>query len=370
MRTTSILIGPITQDPTESVGSINESFLNGLGDRYHLIPHLALRKPNRSSEVAALNIANISAFFKQAGSWIRCLIANKPSIALYSITSGWNMEKSLVLLWIAKRLNCHTVGHLHGGYFIEFWEQLSPIRKKIAQYLIQDTDKIIVLSSQWRLRLVKHIGIFNERIEVVHNPINCQFEETALSFLINRSSDNTVLCLGVMDRKKGLFDILEAARLIPPESDVMFILAGPEREAGVLEEALNFIRCNNLKKRIKCIGPVYGNQKAALFQSCCIFLLPSHVENFPVTVIEAMAAGLPIVCTPVGAVPEFLVDGKSAKFVDYHAPDQIAVAIVGLVNSVDCRRRLATHARFSFLEKLQHSQVMGQMAAILDSVGS
>ena len=76
-------------------------------------------------------------------------------------------------------------------------------------------------------------------------------------------------------------------------------------------------------------------------------LLPSYIENFPLVVLEAAAAGQAIITTPVGAVPEFFEDGVSALFVDPGNPQQIANAIMRLLRNPGERRRLDHEARQS-----------------------
>lgn len=362
-----ILLGPITCDPAESVGMVNESLMSMLRPHYSFAPHVATRRSGGTT-AGMLNMGNCLIFIRHLYGWIRLLYGESPRIAHYAITSNWNMEKSLFLLWLAQVKGCKTVGHLHGGLFIEFWKSAHPARRRLAMHVISRLDAFVVLSEGWKDRVVNTLGLRPDQVHVVHNSIDSRFEEVASCFQITRQTNLTVLCFGVMDSKKGVFDILDAAALLPPEMEIRFILVGPEREPGIAAQVQALIKDKGLEMRMELTGPVQGERKLELFQQASLFLLPSYVENFPVTVLEAMAAGLPVICTPVGAVPEFLVDRISGWFVEPGSPCGIASAVQYLMSSPVDRHHLATIARGIFEMKLQRTKISAQMMSVYDNL--
>jgi glycosyltransferase involved in cell wall biosynthesis len=173
--------------------------------------------------------------------------------------------------------------------------------------------------------------------------------------------------MGVLDRKKGVFDILEAANTFA-DYEIEFQLVGPEREPGILNELTNAIRKSGLSNRVKILGAVFSEKKSSLFQQAAVFLLPSYAENFPLVVLEAAAAGLPIISTRVGATPEFFEHGVSALFIDTGSPLQIAEAVRSLLDSSTRRSELGLAARQVFTSRLQREHIMKSMARVYDSV--
>lgn len=108
-----------------------------------------------------------------------------------------------------------------------------------------------------------------------------------------------------------------------------------------------------LKKRIADSGiagairlqdPMEHQRLLALMQRCEIFLLPSHGEGFPNSLVEAMAAGMACIATPVGAVPEIAAEG-GLLLVPVGNISALADAISQLVASAELRNRLGTQAR-------------------------
>lgn len=362
-----VFIGPITRDPSESVGSVNEALIAALEGQFQFTGHVATRKTG-NVEPGKLSPSNGLIMLRHGVSWFLGLVARRPNIAHYAITSRWNMEKSLAFLQLGRLFGAKTVGHLHGGGFIEHWQGLGVRRRAVAGRMLRSLDALVVLSEAWKERVVQHLGLLPEQVHVVYNPVDKTFENAALNFEIGHPDDGSILCFGVMGRQKGLFEILEAASRLPRQGAWKFLLVGPDREPGISEDARNFIAAHHMEDRVKLLGPVHGERKLALFNSAAIFLLPSHVENFPVTVLEAMAAGLAVIATPVGAIPEFLVNGQSGLFVAREAPDQIAAAVGQLLGDAAMRNRLATQARQTFVSRLNREHISQQLAAVYHAV--
>jgi len=167
-----------------------------------------------------------------------------------------------------------------------------------------------------------------------------------------------------MDRKKGVLDILQAAQLLPADCTARFLLVGPEREPGVISEVKSIIASHGLSDRVTVVGPAFGEEKVRLFRNAAMFLLPSHAENFPLSVLEAAASGLPIIATQVGATPEFFREGESARFVSIGDASAIAEAVLFFHRSTDLRTSYGTAARSVFVEKLRRDRIMASMSAV------
>lgn len=110
-----------------------------------------------------------------------------------------------------------------------------------------------------------------------------------------------VLFLGRLAEKKGLDLLVPAfARLVAGGADLQLVLAGPDRGARGLAEAL--VRAHGLEGRVSFPGMLQGEAKLAAFADAALFVLPSYRENFGLAVVEAMAAGLPVVISDQVAI--------------------------------------------------------------------
>ena len=97
--------------------------------------------------------------------------------------------------------------------------------------------------------------------------------------------------------------------------------------------------------------------KDAFLTALDFFVFPSHQEALPLALLEAMGAGLPIIATRVGGVPEAIEDGASGLLVEPHHPAQIAAALRRLIADEDLARRLAATARVRATERYSEAEM-------------
>jgi glycosyltransferase involved in cell wall biosynthesis len=256
-----------------------------------------------------------------------------------------------------------TLGHIHAGDFIEHWQSLSSSRKKIALHEFSRLDGLVLASQWWCDEIRKHVPLPAEKLFVVHNPISIAFERLALEMPLERPG-NAVLSIGVMERAKGVFDILKAAEGLVRQVNFHLQMVGAEREPNILNRVREHIAAHSLSEVIQVKSAVSNEEKIELFRNASILLLPSYFENMPLVLVEAAAAGLAIITTPVGAVPEFLQHGVSALFVEPGRPDQIAEALLKLFRHPEERRRLGSAARETYLRVLASSKSLDSLARV------
>jgi glycosyltransferase involved in cell wall biosynthesis len=171
-----------------------------------------------------------------------------------------------------------------------------------------------------------------------------------------------------MDREKGVFDLLEAVKQARSRTALMLQIAGPERQPNIEKMVRERIRDLEIEDIVTINGPVRGSRKLALFQSSTVLVLPSYFENLPLVLLEAAAAGLAIITTPVGATPEFFQNGISAVFVDPKDPAGLANALIELVQRKDVRLRLASAARAMFTQRLARSNIFDSLDRVYRNI--
>ncbi len=121
--------------------------------------------------------------------------------------------------------------------------------------------------------------------------------------------------------KNAVDTVIRAVPQMPPE--VAFVIAG----IGPEEEALRTLADGlGVSERVRFLGEVSQAELPALLSACDLFTRPSRSEGMGISFIEAMAAGLPVIATRVGGIPDFLTEGETGWTVDVDAPQQIADA--------------------------------------------
>lgn len=362
-----ILIGPMCEDPAESVSAVNRAFVDGLQDRFTFVCSACNRRYGATRQ-SQLNLWNLYYLLKHLLIWFAKLLQYRPQIAHYAISSGTAMEKGFLMLGLARICGARTVGHLHSGGFIDHWNQLSRMRRHFASRQLAKLDGFIVLSETWRELIEEHIGIARDKLFVVNNPIATSFEDAMIAMPLDRPG-NRLFSLGTMGRSKGVLELVAACAVVAKETrDFMLDIVGPEREPGIRDLVSRQVMNLSLTALVRLQGSVHGPAKLDLFREATIFVLPSHFENFPLVVIEAAAAGQAIITTRVGAVPEFFEDGVSAIFVDIGNEVQLADAITRLIRNPDERRRLGAGAREVYQRRLSRVKILKSLLVLYEHV--
>jgi glycosyltransferase involved in cell wall biosynthesis len=123
---------------------------------------------------------------------------------------------------------------------------------------------------------------------------------------------NVVLFLGRLEAAKGIYDLLDAlAGVRGAVPDVRLVCAGEGDRPGVARHAERL----GIADAVKFTGWVGPSGKRALLETAAAFALPSYDEALPVSLIEAMSAGVPPIVSPVGGIPEVVQEGCSGVFV-------------------------------------------------------
>ena len=168
-----------------------------------------------------------------------------------------------------------------------------------------------------------------------------------------------ILYLSRLHPKKGADVLVHATRLLNERGlDVKLLLAGPESDKDYVRGLRRTIDKHHLQQRIFLLGMVRGHAKLSLYQAADLFALPTHMENFGLVQIEAMACGTPVMTTRGVAIWRELAEGGSL-IVD-RDPHAIADAIAPLTTQRQQLAQLGQASRRWVFDNLQASQVITQ----------
>jgi glycosyltransferase involved in cell wall biosynthesis len=155
--------------------------------------------------------------------------------------------------------------------------------------------------------------------------------------------DRFVLFAGRIASNKGLPTLLNAVAQLPPEPRVSLVLIG--RDWGERENLVRLATSLGLSDRVRFLGHLENRgQYRAVFRACEAFVLPSEWEAFGLVLLEAMAAGRPIVATSVGGIPEVLANGRSGLLVPYGDARALAGALSTVLSDRDRARSMVSAA--------------------------
>lgn len=229
-----------------------------------------------------------------------------------------------------------TVLHIHAGGFPDFYEHRCNILARfIVRYVCDHADCVIVVSTALK-RWAESISA-NPRIVTIYNPVHMP----VLADVTLRAQAQ-VLFLGRLGSGKGIYDLLHAIhRIIGRHPNIKLILGGD----GELERTRETVDQLDIAAYVDLLGWVSGPAKALLLAQSAVYVLPSYAEGLPMSLLEAMSAGLAIVATPVGGIPEAVTDGVEGCLVPPGNVEALSAALDHLLSNEDMRHRMGTAGR-------------------------
>jgi len=160
--------------------------------------------------------------------------------------------------------------------------------------------------------------------------------------------------IGSLTQSKGIEDLVNAANIVLKKyENIEFKIAGSWRkqEEEIKNRILYFINKNKINNNIELLGFISDDEKESFFLGIDIFAFPSWDEGQPLVILEAMAAGCPVIATEdVGAIPDTVIDGETGILVEKQNPEEIAKAIVYLIKNPGTRAKMGRAARKRFEE--------------------
>lgn len=235
------------------------------------------------------------------------------------VASGASFWRKAPFIGAARLAGCPVLFHLHGGQFQQFMEQRLGRRRRLAYALLREARAAFALSDAAAAWLRAQCP--SMPVEVFPNPV------AALSPL-PRAPTAAILYLGRLERQKGVFDLLHAfAAVHAARPDARLVLAGAGDPAPLRARAAEL----GLLDKLSTPGWVDGAHRARLLATAAVFALPSHHEQMPMSLLEAMAAGTPVVGSDTGAIPAMLGHGRYGTVVRAGNIDELAASLLKML---------------------------------------
>ena len=222
-----------------------------------------------------------------------------------------------------------VVLHIHASRFKDFYNESSEKKKQLILNILNDMDVLIVLSNSWKAWFAS-LGVSENKMTVLHNITDYPTE--IVSAKVNDGKTH-FLFLGAIGQRKGVFDILKtlSAHRDELEGHIELRIGGNSNE----EKLNKSIEEGELQNMVKFEGWVGGERKLQLLNWADVFILPSFNEGLPISILEAMSYGHPIISTPVGGIPEIVETGKNGILVTPGNCDEIYLAMKHYTDNQD-----------------------------------
>lgn len=262
----------------------------------------------------------------------KLLVDRNIKIVHVNAASDASFWRKRIFINVAKLFGKKILYHNHGGGFKRFYgEHPTAVNRTLAK-----ADCVVALSESWREFFANALGC--KRVEVVNNPVTPPVETLHPSDQFRADGPMRLLFMGAITRNKGIFDLIEvlSANREEYEGKVVLHVGGN----GDVDTFTNFISAHHLDKLVKFEGWVDGHKKDQLFRNSDVYILPSYFEGLPISILEAMTYGKPIIASNVGGIPEILHDGINGLLITPGDKPAIKQAIDRLLSSADVRKSM------------------------------
>lgn len=242
--------------------------------------------------------------------------------------------RKMIFIVLARLWRKKIIFHSHSGKFDQFYFSGWNWQKALICRVLSMSDRIVVLSSNWTLFFSQFVP--RSKVTVLENAVplaDYQSEVTKFSKL----SEPSILFAGHLTENKGIFDLISIIpELLKKVPTVKVLLAGTRGEKKIRSLLGDY----GLEKAVYLLGWVDPEQLLRLYHQTHLFVLPSYYEGLSMSMLEAMACGLPIVSTRVGGIPELIVEGENGLLINPGDREALLEALVSLLADTALRETM------------------------------
>lgn len=322
------------------------------------------------------NLKKLKRTYKVYSALVKTMMSYKPSVLIYTPnTTGWSFYRDIITTLIIKFFkskNTQLVAYFHNKGVKT--RQTHFLDNLLYRFLFNNL-KVIQLSECLYEDISKYAK--KENVLFCPNGLDVDTEDTAIK--TDKEDIPQVLWLSNIMKTKGIEEFLDALKLLK-DKGVKFrsLIVGASTMEMSGMDLRRMIYEKELEGIVNYVGKKYGEEKKKAFSSSDIFVLPSYTEAFPLTVIEAMAFGLPVIASNVGAVSEEITENETGLFLGGTTPillntfrpdvKEFADKLQMLIENKSLRQAMGAKAKVRYKEKFTQKQFENNFKDVLEEL--
>ena len=204
-----------------------------------------------------------------------------------------------------------------------------------VKYACKRSDKIIAISNQTKSDIMKYFKIDSKKIEVVYQSCNSIFKSQKKNIIKKDLGlpKNYILYVSSIEERKNLLTLIKALNVMKSKN---LVVVGDGK--GYKEKCVDYIKNNNLQKRIYFKHNLNLEEIAIAYRNASILVYPSIYEGFGIPILEALYSKIPVITTKGGCFEE--AGGTHTKYVNTKNTDEIVSAIKEIEDNPDIRKEM------------------------------
>lgn len=251
------------------------------------------------------------------------------------------------------------VYHLHGGAFATFYErECGPLRRAVVRFFLERVACAVVVADSWAAWL---------RGVVTHDRVVCVRNAVPVKAGGRRAPRGArIAFLGRLTAEKGVFDLLRAVALLARDRPAVRLELAGEGDA----EAVSRLAAElGIADRVHPLGWCDEAARDALLERAAVFALPSRFEGSPMSLLEAMAAGCPVVASEVGGIPDIVRDGVNGLLVPHGDVEALAHALARVLDDPALAARMGGAGRDTVARRHSPEAAVERLGRIYSNLG-
>ena len=266
-------------------------------------------------------------------------------------------RKSAVVV-ICRALGIPVVLHLHAAQLHHFYQKLPSILQRLIRWVFSLPATCLVLGGEAQRFVTEELRVPQDHVEIIINGVPEPVYDRRPE---GDHPVQQVLFLGNLSERKGVSDLLKALALPGFDIDRLEVkLAGGGDIAAYRATAAEL----GIDGFVKFSGWSDQQQVSKLMAQADVLVLPSYDEGLPLVILEALANGVAVVCTPVGEIPAILTNGVNACFVQPGDISGIAEGLQRVLKNPIFRQSLEENGRKLYEEKFSFHRFFANLARI------
>ena len=298
--------------------------------------------------------------------------------------TGHNFRTRCKIAYFAQLAEERKIGHVHSHFVHKFGELISRLSKKSYSFTAHCfEEKAMSKEAKQNLRRLIEYSSFvitvtdfarrglSSMVDPKHRAkiqtIRCGINMEKFSRYLKNEDIFTIVSVAGLYPRKGTHYLIEALALLKGKIKLKTLIIGDGPERHKLEELAQQRKVNDL---IQFVGKTLSHEVNRYLRISDCFVLPcivtddGYMDGLPVSLMEAMAAGLPVISTPVAGIPELVINGETGLLVPQRDSEALAEAILALYNNPELCEKLGKCARQKVVEEFNLEKTGKQVAEL------
>lgn len=345
-----IMLGPGLSVQGGITTVVKEYLTAGLNNRVNLIFIPTLEKTGK--------LGRVSVFLKSVFKYHWALIKYPKAIIHVHLSQKGSFVRKFFIFLSAKLFGKRVLVHLHGSEFEQFMNS-NALTRALTKFMFNHSSCVAVLSNVWNIKIRGFSN--NTHIVTLYNPAHLSSRSPVSDGKIR------VLFMGKLGERKGIYDLLKCIEQNQKDFrlyNTRFILAGD----GDVERVRQIVNESKMTDLVEIPGWVSGEAREGYLKTSDIIILPSYNEQMPMSILEGMSYGYPIVATNVAGIPEMVAHGENGFLFNPGDIQAMRDSLVLLCQDAKMRDEMGKKSQQIIKSNFESSVIINQLVKIYETV--